>query len=156
MRRVLIDCIGEFAAEPREQIVSRQAGLFRQGVQHIRANRLLKLGRRQLFVGTRFDPGLRGFALATLLEAVDDFAEPTTKDPASTGTTETAAQLAEQATDAALPGSSGRALSYYRRAFRRSCPCSGSPRLRAVPEGRSWMEVRGSLILLLNSNEEQQ
>jgi hypothetical protein len=66
----------------------------------------------QLFVGTRFNPGLRGFALATLLEAVDDFAEPATKNPASTGTTETAAQLAEQATDAALSGSSGRALSY--------------------------------------------
>jgi hypothetical protein len=86
--------------------------LFRQGVQHLRANRLLKLSRRALFVGARFDPGLRGFALAALLKAVDEFAEPTTKDPAGTGTTESAAQLAEQATDAALPGSSGRALPY--------------------------------------------
>jgi hypothetical protein len=84
--------------------------LFRQGVQHLRANRLLKLGRCTRFVRARFDPGLRGFALTALLEAVDEFAEPTTKDPAGTGTTETAAQLAEQATDAALPGSSGRAL----------------------------------------------
>jgi hypothetical protein len=45
-----------------------------------------------------------------LLKAVNEFAEPTTKDPAGTGTTETAAQMAEQATDAAVPGSSGRGL----------------------------------------------
>jgi hypothetical protein len=107
LRRVLIDCIREFAAQSREQLFSRQAGLFRQGVQHLRANRLLKLGRRARFVGTRLDPGLRGFALAALLEAVDEFAEPTTKDPAGTGTTETAAQLAEQATDAAVDGTDG-------------------------------------------------
>ena len=110
MRRVFIDCIGEFAAQSREQLFARQAGLFRQGVQHLRANRLLKLGRRAGFVGARFNPGLRGFTLAALLEAVDEFAEPTTKDPAGTGTAETAAQLAEQATDAPLPACSGRAL----------------------------------------------
>ena len=109
LRRVLIDCIREFAAEPREQLLSRQAGLFRQRFQHLRANRLLKLGRCQLFVGAGFDPGVRGFALATLLKAVNEFAEPTTKDPAGTGTTDTG-QLAEQATDAAVPGSSGRRL----------------------------------------------
>jgi hypothetical protein len=71
LRRILIDCIREFAAQSREQLFARQAGLFRQGVQHLRANRLLKLGRRARFVGARFDPGLRGFSLAALLEAVE-------------------------------------------------------------------------------------
>ena len=67
--------------------------MFRQGVQYLRANRLLKLRRRTRFVRARFDPGLRGFALAALLEAVDEFAEPTTKDPAGTGTAETDATV---------------------------------------------------------------
>jgi hypothetical protein len=58
-------------------------------------------------LGALFDPGLRGFALAALLEAIDEFAEPITKNPPGTGTTETAAQLAEQATDAAVDGTDG-------------------------------------------------
>ena len=91
LRRVLIDCIRELAAESREQFLSRQAGLFRQRFQHLRANRLLKLSRCQLFVGAGFDPGLRGFALAALLKAVNEFAEPTTRIR-GTGTTETAAR----------------------------------------------------------------
>jgi hypothetical protein len=63
------------------------------------------LGCRALFVGSGVDPGLCGFALAALLEALHKFAEPTTEDPAGAGTAET--QLAKQATDAALPVSSG-------------------------------------------------
>jgi hypothetical protein len=154
LRRVLIDCIREFAAEPREQIFSRQTGLFRQGIQHIRAYRLLKLGRRQLFVGTRFDPGLRGFALATLLEAVDDFAEPATKNPAGTGTTETAAQLAEQATDAALSGSSGRALSYSAEHFGDLVPilvardCEQSQKGHVTPMSASEVKQTSKLTAL--------
>ena len=108
-----------------------------------------------LFVGAGFDPGVRGFALAALLEAVDEFAEPTTKDPAGTGTTETAAQLAEQAADAALPGSSGRAL-----------PCSTEHFGDLVPVlvardceqpqkgGHGWKSA--AHFLLLDSNEEEQ
>ena len=112
MRRVLIDCIGEFAAEPREQIVPRQAGLFRQGVQHIRANRLLKLGRRQLFVGTRFLPRIPRFCSATLPKSGrNDFAEPATKNPAGTGTTENVS-AGRASHRCRLVRGLGRALSY--------------------------------------------
>jgi len=49
--------------------------------------------------------------MAALLKAVHEFAESAAQEPAGTGGAEALAQLAEEATDATLPGSSGRTLS---------------------------------------------
>src|ERR1700739_1786867 len=69
------------------------------------------MGRGDWFVGARSDPGLRGFAMAALLKALHEFAESAAQNPASTGTGETPAQLAEQPADSATWSSaSGRTL----------------------------------------------
>jgi hypothetical protein len=60
---------------------------------------------RARLVGPGIDPGLYGFALAALLEALHKFVEPTTEDPAGASAAET--QLGKQATNAALPLCSG-------------------------------------------------
>lgn len=153
LRRVFIDGVREFAGQPREQLFSRQSCLFRQSVQHLRTDRLFKLGRRDRFIGARFNPRLGGFALTALRRAVQELTESAVQDPSGTGTAETPAQLTEQATDPTLPGICGYHFARYlqayfvrvHRAFRRSCPCSGSPRPRAAPGGPSWMGIRGSL-----------
>jgi len=110
LRRVFIDCVREFAGQPREQLFSRQSCLFRQGVQHLRPDRLLKLGRRDRFIGARFNPRLGGFALTALRKAVQELTESAVQDPSGTGTGETPAQLTEQATDPTLPGTCGTTL----------------------------------------------
>ena len=98
---VFIDSVGEFAGQPREQFFPRQPCLFRQGFQHLGADRLFELGRRDGFVGARSDPGFRSFAMAALLKAVHEFAESAAQEPAGTGAAEALAQLAEEAADAA-------------------------------------------------------
>ena len=89
---------------------SRDKPVCFSNVSNTSGDRLLELGRRARFVRSRFDPGLRGLRLAALLEALNELAEPTAQNSTGTGTAETAAQLAEQAADATLPGSSGFAL----------------------------------------------
>ena len=49
--------------------------------------------------------------MPALLKAVHEFAEAATQDTPGSGTAEAFAQLAEEATDAALPGGSGSTLS---------------------------------------------
>ena len=43
------------------------------------------------FVGTGFDPGIRGLALSVLFELLKEFSKPATKDPPCTGAAQTAA-----------------------------------------------------------------
>jgi hypothetical protein len=76
--------------------------LLRQHVQYIWANCLFELWWRDLFIGTGSHPRIRGVAVATLLEAVDEFAKPSTKKAAGAGATETTPQLSEQAVQPAL------------------------------------------------------
>src|SRR5688572_17092403 len=103
LRRVLVDGAGKLAGQSRKQLVPRQSRLFRQGFQHLGADRPLELGRCELLVGAGSYPGIRSFAVAALLEAVHELAEPTAQHPAGTGTA--AAELAEHAAYATLPGS---------------------------------------------------
>jgi hypothetical protein len=56
-------------------------------------------------VGPGIDPGLYGFALAALLEALHKFVEPTTEDPPGASAAE--AQLRKQATNTAVRLCSG-------------------------------------------------
>ena len=104
---VFIDSVGEFAGQPLEQLFPRQPRLFRQCFQHLRADRVFELGRRDGFVGTRSDPGLRGFAMAALSETFQQFAESAVQEHAGAGAAEALTQLAQEAADAGLRAASG-------------------------------------------------
>src|SRR5437763_6961024 len=50
--------------------------LFFKGLQHLGSDRLLKVGGCDGLVGSSLYPGVCGFTLVNLLEAVHEFAEP--------------------------------------------------------------------------------
>src|SRR6478736_4553002 len=90
----MVDHLGQLLAETREQFVLRQAGLRYQAVDLIGAQRTGKIARRNLLVRARAHPRIGGFAMAILLELLEQITEPAA-DHASRST---ACQQAAQST----------------------------------------------------------
>jgi hypothetical protein len=93
LRRILVDCIRQFARQSGEQLLLGQPRLSRERVQYIGPNRLLQLGRGQGLVRSRSYPGLCSIAVTTLLETVDKLGEPAAEDSTGGATGETAPEL---------------------------------------------------------------
>src|ERR1019366_238872 len=91
----MVDHIGQMLAEPRQQFVTRQAGLRRQRVDLIDAQGARKIFWRNLLVRPLAHPRVGGFAVAALLELLKKFAKPVAEN-ASRGT------ACEQATQSTL------------------------------------------------------
>ena len=100
MRRQLVDCVWQFAREPRQQLILREAGLLLQRGEHVRADRLLQLVRAQRLVGARSDPRVGGLAMAGLLEAVDQVTEAAAQHAARGGAADAATSTADWVTSA--------------------------------------------------------
>ena len=93
MRRISVDRIGQFARKSREQLLLGQSCLPRQRVQYVRSDRLLKLHRGDRLIGARSHPRIRGFAVATLPKAIDEFCEPAAQNAAGGRASEAPAKL---------------------------------------------------------------
>src|SRR6476620_1625481 len=69
VRRQLIDEARQLMPQPLEQIVLRHAGLLAQRLERIAAERICQVVRGDRFVRAGADPGVRGGAVAALLES---------------------------------------------------------------------------------------
>jgi hypothetical protein len=70
-----IDGIGQFVAQLREKLLAGHAGARCQLRDLIRAKCGAEIVRRDLLVRARTDPGIRGVAMAVLLELLEQVAE---------------------------------------------------------------------------------
>src|SRR5215470_1334985 len=72
--------LGQRAAQPREQLVTRDSCLLREPANLLLAQRLFELGRRNRPVCAACDPRYGLVALTVLLEFFDQIAETATED----------------------------------------------------------------------------
>src|SRR5258708_37557632 len=72
----MIDGLGQLLAEAREQFLARQASLRHQAVDLVGAQGAGEIAGRNLLVRAVCDPRTGGLAMATLLQLLEQVAEP--------------------------------------------------------------------------------
>ena len=135
--------------ESRASILSaRQAGLLRQGLQHVGSDRLLQLRRRNLLVGPGRDPGA---SLTSPWPRCLKASVSSRRPPLSTSPMLAPPRIPPRFPALLLPRRPGRLapvrqdrVAPRREASRQSCPGSGTPRWRGAPAALSWRDIRGS------------
>src|ERR1700722_3195000 len=71
----MVDHLGQMLAEAAQQVLARQAALRHQAVDLVGAKRVCEITRRDLLVRPRAHPRIGGFAVAVLLELLEQVAQ---------------------------------------------------------------------------------
>ena len=96
MRRELIDQIRKVHTKAVEQLGATYAGLLRNMVERLAAERVLEIPRRNLLILPTADPGLRNIAMSMLLQVLDQVAETSAEHVAGSSAAEKTAKAAFQ------------------------------------------------------------
>src|SRR5205814_1433268 len=94
VRRQLVDRAWQFAAEPRQQLLARQAGVLRQRVDVVAADRLRQVAFGNVLVRSGADPRVGGLTLTVVLELLEQAAEAAAQHAAGRAAGEQTAQSA--------------------------------------------------------------
>src|SRR4029079_5633724 len=87
---------GQFAAQPGQQLVARQAGVTAEFVDILAADRLRQIAFRNVLVRSLADPGVCSLALAVLLKLVEQTTKSAAEDAAGRASREQPAEAALQ------------------------------------------------------------
>src|SRR5262245_10615568 len=105
----MVDHLRQILAKTGEQLIARQTALGGQALDLIGAERVGEIAGRDRLVLALADPGIRGLAVAPLLELVEEIAEPAAEHGAGRAAREQAAEAAlQQIAEAAATGATGK------------------------------------------------